>query len=201
MESDLNNIPNSIVKEVTLESMCAEIFSKPPNPPRSNIIQIHETCVDEVPENEQGTFAYEFLQNMLFSGIAIAFPKYVDNESNEKLNLSKITMNDFEHIKKYMQSFGYNLCIDIIPISEEDAELNKINPKQAVINLLKNKCKDMDVDVESDLGDSNSSSHSTKIKCKCGWSADKNKPPHFSDYYIHFIRNDNLGISLHFILY
>jgi hypothetical protein len=179
---------NDIVKEVTLEQMCTEIFSKPPKKPRSNVIQIHETCSEDIPINEEGEYVFEMLQTILFTGIATAFPECIDDDGKRYINLSMLTMNNFEKLKEYFRSMGYDICMEMIPLTEEQIALFKHDPKSGVKNIF------------STNRDTNDSDDLELESCKCGWIKSKNKA-HFSDYKLHFVRNDNLGISLHFILY
>ena len=169
--------PNDIVKEVTLEQMCVEIFSKPPKGPRTNVIQLHEKCCDEVYSCDEGVYVFEMLQNILFAGIATAFPQYIDEKF---INLSMLTIKDFEKLKEYFKSMGYDVCMDMVPMTNEQIQLFKENPNEGIKDVFR-------------IGEIEES-------CKCGWINSKNKS-HFSDYRLHFIRTDNIGISLHFILF
>ena len=121
---------NDIVKEVTLEEMCIEIFSRPPKQPRTNVLQLHETCSDEILTNNEGQYVFEMLQNILFAGIATAFPEYIDDDDLKYINLSMLTMKDFEKLKEYFRSMGYDICIEIIFLNEEDIELLKNGEQQ-----------------------------------------------------------------------
>ena len=172
--------PNDIVKEVTLEQMCVEIFSKPPKRPRTNVIQLHEECSDEVSSNEEGLYVFEMMQNILFAGIATAFPEYID-EDGKYINLSMLTIKDFDKLKEYFRSMGYDICMDMLELTNEQIELFKQEPNKAIKDIFVNGSGDDDT-------------------CKCGWLCSKTKH-HFSDYRLHFIRTDNIGISLHFILF
>lgn len=175
--------PNDIVKEVTLEQMCYEIFSKPPKKPRSNVIQLHETCCDDIPINEEGQYVFEMLQTILFTGIATAFREYIDEDDKKSINLSMLTIKDFERLKEYFRSMGYDICMNMIPLTNEQIELFEQDPNLGIKTIFSGNRLDNDMD-----------------SCKCGWISSKNKA-HFSDYKLHFVRKDNIGISLHFILY
>ena len=168
---------NDIVHEgISLEDMCVHVFSKPPQPPFTNVIEAQLDPTDNITPEESGSFAFGMLQNVLFNGIAIAFPEYVDQKH---LNLSMLTMENCELLKKYMRSFGYDICFDMIELTDEQIELARTNPYGAVKEIFK----------EPYSGES----------CKCGWiPSPKGTNKHLSDYYTHFIRSDNIGISLHF---
>lgn len=200
--------PNDIVKETTLEEMCIYIFSKPPTQPMTNVIQLQPESDQHILPSQEGSYIFEILQNILFNGIATAFPDYVDSDGKKYLNLSKLTLEDCEELKKYMRSMGYDICIDMIPLSQEEIELSKIDPQQAVKKIFsKNIDNNESVDSDYESEESNYESEESNIlikerSCKCGWELTKGgSNKHFSDYYTHFIRTDNLGISLHFLQY
>jgi hypothetical protein len=203
--------PNDIVYEVTLEEMCDKLFSKPPTAPFTNVIELQNA---QISHEEQGSYIFEVLQNILFNGIATAFPNYLDDDGKKYLNLSMLTLEDCELLKKYMISLGYDICIDMIPLTDDQIALSKIDPSRAVKEIFTNKIIDFseddasgdeDIEYENFENENEYDSFKDEIKyrkkdCKCGWKAtDNDLNKHFSDYYTHFIRTDNIGISLHFL--
>jgi len=199
--------PNDIVHEVTLEEMCEKLFYEPPKEPFTNVIELQNSHDYTITPEEQGAYIFEVLQNILFNGIATAFPNYLDDDGKKYLNLSMLTLEDCELLKKYMRSLGYDICIDMIPLTEDQIALSKIDPSRAVKEIFTNKIIDMDEDDSFENENFENENFENEIKykrkeCKCGWKStgdDSNK--HFSDYYTHFIRTDNIGISLHFLQY
>jgi hypothetical protein len=167
----------TVVKELSIDDLCEEIFSKSPKPPHSSMMQLHENCAVGVPPEETGQYIFEMFEHILFQGISIVFPQYTNvNEDTGKktLQLSKLSLNDFELLRKYMKSVGYDICLNIKPIP---SELSNVDPKTAL-------------KIVFDEGEE---------ECSCGWDKSKNIN-HFSNYYLHFIRLDNIGVSLHFLI-
>lgn len=174
---------NTVTKEVTLEEMCKEIFSKPPKPPCSSEMQLHENCAKSVEKDEESAYVFDMFKNVLYLGISIVFPDYCVNGNKEKktIQLSKMRMEDFELIRKYMQSLGYDVCLCIKPMTEDEYEISRAYPKEVLNAIFKDEIKD-------------------DFICKCGWSKKTNKN-NFSNHYLHFIRSDKLAVSLHFKIY
>lgn len=220
-------------QDVTIEEMCYIIFTKPVAPVKSNVLMLHESC--EIPQHELPEHVFKLLKNILFLGISIKFPQYCEsNDVKQYIHLSKVNMQDFQLLRKYFNSFGYDICINTLKLNSEQIELSKIDMNLAIkyifqnpINIIKqrnenkitnrsNESKENEENDENESGsDENEESGSEESeseeseeneenrgiingKCKCGWELNKIK--HFSNYYTHFIRNDNIGVSLHFTL-
>lgn len=134
---NFEDLPNVTVHTVTLDDLCEKIFNKPPSNPGTCPIGIEESCQEEIPDEEQGMYIFDLLSHILLTGIRILFGTNEDG----KVVLSDLTLDDFQKLRKYMQSMCFDMEMVMYEEDEESPNDVKFDPKDYTTIHLKFKTK------------------------------------------------------------
>lgn len=100
-------------------SFSEQLFNNPPKGPN----QIQLEMFDESMTSEE---IFQELLMIFTEGMKIKFGE------NDRVDLSKITENDFNLINEYFKSFGFNIFYDIKPLNQDNRRQETDNLKENV---------------------------------------------------------------------
>jgi hypothetical protein len=101
--------PNSRI-ESNIPFLARQIFSQPPGPPFSVVLQLEDANEIEDRSPEQAQTVFEILAHILLEGIKV---KYGKDKDPRKLNPEQI-----QTINKYMNSIGFNTVINTYTLEQ-----------------------------------------------------------------------------------
>lgn len=112
----LQSLGDGYQAESNIPSLAQQIFSKPPGPPQSIILQLENPEDIDNRSTEQAQTVFEILAHLLLYGIKV---KYGEDQDPRKLNPEQI-----QTINKYMNSCGFNIVVNTYSVNQtmEDPE-------------------------------------------------------------------------------
>ena len=103
----MNNIRDA--GECSIEELTKTVFSNEPKPPKSYLISFSENCMREV---------FEALLTFLVDGMKSLYAK-----ESGKVYISELSPEQFNYLKRYMNSIGFDLIITEYTQSEWETNI------------------------------------------------------------------------------